>query len=110
MQDLQEAVAYREYSDAMETFNRAIEEDDGDRIRQAIAPLEAIWSEYPMTSSGLAAKMNAGVGYQQLSEWQQAVDAFADVIAQGQEGNAQVTTRMMEFCERRRRTIERKHL
>ena len=110
MQDLQEAVAYREYSEAMETFNRAVEEADGNLIRQAIGPLESVWRKYPMTSSGLAAKMNAGVGYQQLNEWQNAVDAFADVIAQGEQGNVQVTDRMMEFCERRRRTIERKHL
>ena len=110
MQDLREAVAYREYTEAMESFNQAVADGEGDLIRQAIGPLESVWRKYPMTSSGLAAKMNAGVGYQQLSEWQSAVDAFADVIAQGEEGNVQVTDRMMEFCERRRRTIERKHL
>ena len=108
--DLQEAVAFREYSGAMEAFNRALAEDDLDLVRQAIGPLEAVWRQYPMTSSGLAAKMNVGVGYQQLREWRKAVDAFSDVIAQGEQGNVQVTIRMMEFCQGRRHTIERKHL
>ncbi|MCY3735206.1 MAG: tetratricopeptide repeat protein [Gemmatimonadaceae bacterium] len=110
LQDVQEAVAFRDYSGAMEAFNRALAEDDRDLIRQAIGPLEAVWRQYPMTSSGLAAKMNVGVCHQQLGEWQKAVDAFSDVITQGERGNAQVTPRMMEFCERRRLTIERKHL
>ena len=110
LQDLQEAVAFREYSGAMEAFDRAIEDDDRDLIREVIGPLEAVWRQYPMTSSGLAAKMNVGVCYQQLGEWRKAVDAFSDVIAQGEQGNDRVTTRMMEFCQRRRHTIERKHL
>lgn len=110
LQEVQEAVAFREYNGAMEAFNRALAEDDRDLVRQVIGPLEAVWRQYPMTSSGLAAKMNVGVCFQQLGEWQKAVDAFSDVITQGEQGNDRVTPRMMEFCERRRHTIERKHL
>ena len=75
-----------------------------------MAPREQVWQRYPDTPGGVAAKVNVGVCHQRLQEWREAVAAFEEVIAEGEEGNEQVTPNVLEFAQRRRDSIVRKRL
>ena len=107
---LLEAIAFQEYSAAMEQFNLAVGEEDEAKLRGSIIPLEEVWKRYPDTPGGVAAKVNVGVCLQRLEEWEQAVAVFEEIIAEGEMGNAQVTPEVSEFAQRRRDSIARKHL
>jgi len=108
--ELREAIAFQEYSQAMELFNQAVDEEDDAKLRQSVAPLEQVWERYSDTPGGVAAKVNVGVCHQRLKEWQQAVSAFDIIIAQQETGNPQVTPNVAQFAQRRRDSIVRKHL
>lgn len=108
--DLREAVAYKAYAPAMAVYTRAVEAEDDENLRAAIAGLERIWSDYPETSSGIGARVNMGVGYQKLKRWRQAVAVFDEIIARSVEGGMPVDPNVLAFCERRSGTIKRKHL
>ena len=110
MPELLEALAYREYSAVVEDFDRAMDEDDNKLLRAVIPRFEAVWETYPKTSSGVGAKVNVGVCFQRLKEWERAVAAWGEVIDEGEKGNAGVTPHVVAFCERRRGTVMRKHL
>ncbi len=108
--ELREAIAFEQYSTAMELFNQGVEEEDERKLGAALAPLEEVWQRYPNTSGGVAAKVNIGVGHQRLKEWEQAVAAFQQVLAEAEKGNAEVTPNVAEFVQQRRDSIVRKHL
>jgi outer membrane protein assembly factor BamD (BamD/ComL family) len=107
---LLEAIAYREYADLTDDLNRALEAKDRRQLRALIPRLEALWRKYPETGTGVGAKLNIGVCYQNLGEWAAAVETFAAIIAAGDEGNAGVTPQVRGFSERRRAMITRRHL
>ncbi|MBI4531587.1 MAG: tetratricopeptide repeat protein [Candidatus Latescibacteria bacterium] len=108
--ELHEALAYSEYNAVVEIFNRAIQQNSQELFREAIPRFEEVWKRYPETMSGVGAKINVGVCYQRLSEWEQAVAAFDLIIAEGKKGHVQITPDIVVFCERRRDTIARKYL
>ena len=110
MPRLLEAIAYREYAGVLDDFNRALDAEDDGLLRQLIPKFEALWSQYPETTSGVGAKLNIGVCYQNLKEWKAAVETFETIIAAGEEGNEQVTPQVQGFAERRRDMIARKFL
>ena len=107
---LREVIAFREYSAAMERFNRAMDEKDDALLRGCLAPLEEVWTRYPDTPSGVGAKVNTGVCLQKLKEWQRAAEVFQEIIQEGEKGNPLVTPEVADFARRRRDSIARKHL
>ena len=107
---LLEAIAFREYGPVSEVLNVALDQEDDEQLRQLIPQLEKVWERYPETGSGVGAKINVGVCYQNLRQWAAAVEAFEAIIAAGAEGNAQVTEQVMGFSQRRRDMIARRHL
>ena len=108
--ELREVIAFQEYSAAMERFDRAIDTEDDDQLRGSLAPLEEVWSRYPDTPGGVAAKVNAGVCLQRLEEWDRAVAVFQEIVDEGEAGNPQVTPEVADLARRRRDSIVRKHL
>ena len=110
MPRLLEAIAYREYAAVADELNRALDGEEDDLLRQLIPRLEQVWAKFPETASGVGAKLNIGVCYQNLREWKAAVETFETIIAAGGEGNEQVTTQVLGFSERRRDMIARRHL
>ena len=108
--ELREVIAFQEYSAAMERFDRAIDAEDDGQLRGSLAPLEEVWSRYPDTPGGVAAKVNAGVCLQRLKEWDRAVAVFQEIIDEGEAGNPQVTPEVADLARRRRDSIVRKHL
>jgi len=108
--ELREAVAYKAYEAAMVAFHRAVEADDKELLLAAIPDLEAVWAEYPETSSGIGARVNTGVIYQKLKRWEQAVEIYDSIIAAAERGGEQITDGVLSFVERRSGTIKRKHL
>jgi tetratricopeptide (TPR) repeat protein len=110
MPRLLEAIAYREYAVMLEDFNRGLEEENDELLRKMIPKFESLWSQYPETASGVGAKLNIGVCYQNLKEWQAAVETFETIITAGEKGNEQVTPQVLGFAERRRNMIARKFL
>jgi TolA-binding protein len=107
---LLEALAYRAYAPLAEELDRALDEEDDDQLRQLLPRLEQVWQEFPETASGVGAKLNIGVCYQNLRDWRSAVETFEAIIAAGDEGNEQVTPQVLGFSERRRDMIARRHL
>jgi len=107
---LQEAIAFREYGPVSEELNQALDAESDELLRLLIPRLEQVWSKYPETASGVGAKLNVGVCYQNLREWKAAVETFETIIAAGTSGNEQVTSQVQGFSERRRDMITRRHL
>ena len=107
---LREAIAYEQYSAAMELFNEGVEEGDEANLRASVAPLEKVWQLYPETPGGVAAKVNVGVCLLRLEEWEKAVAVFQEILAEGEKGNEGVTANVLQFVQRRRDSIVRKHL
>ena len=107
---LREALSFQQYTSVMTVFERAKEEESVALFRDAIRQFEEVWEEYPETQGGIGSKVNVGVCYQRLKEWESAVEAFDVVISEGEKGNPQVTPNVLGFVERRRGTIARKHL
>ena len=107
---LLDAIAFRQYEPIAAQLDSVLEAEDEAEMQQLIPRLEALWEQYPETSSGVGAKLNVGVCYQNLRQWRAAVETFDAIIAAGDSGNAKVTSQVVGFSERRRQMIARRHL
>lgn len=107
--ELREALSYRQYSQMLDRFEQARAEGGAQNIRAVIEGFEGVWREYPDTAGGIAARVNVGVCYQRLHDWERAVAVFDEILAEGERGNPRVTSQVQTFVEQRR-AIARKRL
>lgn len=78
--DLREVVAYLKYTEVESVFVVALEDQDPEKFRRAIAGFSQIAQEYPGTESEIGALSNMGVSHESLGEWKEAVQAYDKVL------------------------------
>jgi tol-pal system protein YbgF len=99
--ELTETVAYVDYEKAFTTFSQAKERSDLNLYREAAALFEDIVKKYPGTESEIGSYANMGFAYEELGEYQKAVDAYNQVIKK-YESNASVSMDAFTFARTHR--------
>jgi len=80
LRDLTETVAYLEYEQGIEIFANAQDTDDPTLYQQAVQLFRNVVEQYPNTESEIGAWSNMGICYEALNQWQEAIDAYQNVI------------------------------
>lgn len=88
VKELSETIAYTEYEKAFTIFSQAKEKSDLNLYRQSVAGFRKIVDNYPGTESETGAYANMGFAYEELGEYQKAVDAYNFVMKKLEQGGA----------------------
>lgn len=105
IKELSETVAYIEYEKAFSIFTQAKEKADPNLYRQCAAAFEEIVKKYPGTESETGAYANMGFAYEEVGEFQKAVNAYEQVIKKYEAG-AGVSPEAFTFARMHRDYIQ----
>ncbi len=86
LKDLNETVAYIEYEKGWEIFSQAQDTKELALYEQALEIFKKISGEYPETESGIGAFSNMGICFEALGRWQNAIEAYDNVMLIYEEG------------------------
>jgi TolA-binding protein len=80
IKELSETVAYIDYEKAFTLFSQAKERIDLNLYRQSAALFEEIVKKYPGTESETGSYANMGFAYEEIGEFQKAVNAYEQLM------------------------------
>ena len=86
LKDLMETVAYLDYEKGTEVFSRAQDTNDMALYKEAAGLFLDVVTKYPNTESEIGAWSNMGICYESMSQWQEAIDAYQNVIDKFESG------------------------
>jgi TolA-binding protein/Tfp pilus assembly protein PilF len=109
LKDLTETVAYIEYEKGWNLFVQAQEAEDNNLFRQAADIFKNIYEKYPETESEIGALSNAGICYEALNLWFDAIDVYDMVMLKYEEG-ADVSLEAYNFSRLHKAYIEANRL
>jgi len=109
LKDLTETVAYIEFEKGWNVFSQAQDTEDENLYRQAAEIFEMVIENYPDTESEIGALSNAGICYEALGRWLEAIDMYDRVIMKYEEG-ADVSDEAFTFATMHKAYIEANRL
>jgi len=109
LKDLTETVAYIEFEKGWNIFLQAQDTEDENLYRQAAEIFESVIENYPDTESEIGALSNAGICYEALGRWLDAIDMYDRVILKYEEG-ADVSDEAFTFATMHKAYIEANRL
>ncbi|MFC1651390.1 tetratricopeptide repeat protein [Candidatus Latescibacterota bacterium] len=107
--DLTETVAYIEFEKGWNLFAQAQEAEDNNLYRQAAEIFKNVYEKYPGTESEIGALSNAGICYEALNMWLDAIEVYDKVIFLYEEG-ADVSQEALTFSQMHKAYIEANRL
>ncbi len=109
LQDLNETVAYIEYEKGWNIFDQAQTNEDENLYRQAAEIFKTVYEEYPGTESELGALTNAGICYEAMNMWLEAIEVY-DIVIQKFEAGEDVSQDAFTFASMHKAYIEANRL
>ena len=100
---------YIEYEKGWNLFLQAQDAKDNNLYRQAAEMFKTVYEQYPGTESEIGALTNAGICYEALNMWLEAIEVYDRVLLMYEEGEG-VTLDAFNFARIHRAYIEANRL
>jgi tetratricopeptide (TPR) repeat protein len=103
--ELSETVAYLDYEKAFTLFSQAKEKADLNLYRQSAELFEAILKKFPGTESETGSLANLGVAYEEIGEFQKAVNVYDRLMKKYESAGGNVSLDAFNFARAHRAYI-----